>query len=124
MTAVQAVGMALYYVPEALRKNDICIAAVHQTGWALEFVPKTLRAWLLENREELFPLTCPETGAFTAWKKCHDDAIVKLFVPEDARRSSAYGKKCRCDKATVVSITGKDGSVLQEARSIHKASFV
>ena len=35
------------------------------------------------------PMACPSVGAFTAWKKCRDDLIVKLLIPEDARRLSA-----------------------------------
>lgn len=49
------------------------------------------------------PMTCPDSGSFTAWKKAHG-YIVKLFIPEDARRSSSTGRKCRCDKAIVSAI--------------------
>ena len=53
---------------------------------------------------KFFPLACPESGAFIGWKKCDGDLIVKLQIPEDARRSSAFGRKCRCDKAVVLAI--------------------
>lgn len=56
-----------------------------------------------------YPLACPEKGAFTAYKRAQG-YIIELLVPEDARRSSAFGRKCRCDKAIVVSITERDGS--------------
>ena len=55
------------------------------------------------------PMACPETGSFTAYKKA-SGKIVKLLIPEDARRSSATGRKCRCDKALVVEIQNKDGT--------------
>ena len=47
------------------------------------------------------PLECPSDGAFIGWKKVND-VLIKLEIPEDARRSSATTKKCRCDKAKVL----------------------
>ena len=55
------------------------------------------------------PMACPDSGAFTAWKKA-SGKIVKLLVPEDAKRSSATGRKCRCDKAVVLAIENIDGT--------------
>lgn len=57
-----------------------------------------------------FPLACPESGAFIGWKKCQGNLIVKLQIPEGALRSSAFGRKCRCDKAAVLAIETLDGS--------------
>lgn len=54
------------------------------------------------------PMACPDNGSFIAWKKAQEH-IVKLFIPGDARRSSATGRKCRCDKAVVVAIETIDG---------------
>ena len=55
------------------------------------------------------PFACPSDGAFIGWKKVHGK-LVKLQIPEDARRCSATTQKCRCDKALVLSITDLDGS--------------
>ena len=55
------------------------------------------------------PLSCPSEGAFVAWKKVEGKYLVKLQVPEDARRTSATTRKCRCDKAMVLDITSLDG---------------
>ena len=55
------------------------------------------------------PMACPDSGAFTAWKKARGK-IVKLLVSEDAKRSSATGRKCRCDKAVVLAIENIDGT--------------
>ena len=66
-------------------------------------------------RDLPYPLACPETGKFEAWKKVvavvDDDVInplhtflVKLEIPEDAKRLSSYSNKCRCDKAKVLEI--------------------
>ena len=72
-----------------------------------------------------FPLACPEVGAFIGWKKCRNNMIVKLLIPEDARRSSATGRKCRCDKAKVMEIENLDGTTAntKEAISSHGATF-
>ena len=70
-------------------------------------------------------MACPEEGSFIAFKKCRDDRIVKLEILADAKRSSATGRKCRCDKAKVLSIS--DINRFQEfndAISKHDLSFV
>jgi len=70
------------------------------------------------------PMACPDNGAFIAWKKAHG-YIVKLFIPSDARRSSGTGRKCRCDKATVIGIENLDGTAadITEVTSDYDASF-
>ena len=57
-----------------------------------------------------WPLVCPEKGSFIGYKKCRGGLIVELEIPEDALRSSATTRKCRCSKAKVLSITNLDGS--------------
>lgn len=52
-------------------------------------------------------MNCPSDGTFTAWKKV-DNKLIKLLIPEDAKRSSAMTMKCRCDKAKVLAITSLD----------------
>ena len=53
-----------------------------------------------------FALQCPEEGSFVGWKKCRADVLVKLFIPEDAKRSSATSRKCRASKAVVLEVIG------------------
>ena len=53
---------------------------------------------------------CPSEGEFIGWKKA-SGYIVKLLIPDDARRSSSTSAKCRCDKAFVVEIQNIDGTV-------------
>ena len=65
------------------------------------------------------PMICPDTGAFVGWKACKDKVLVKLLIPEDAKRSSATGRKCRCNKAIVLDIEGAD-----IAYSYHDNKFV
>ena len=70
------------------------------------------------------PMACPSVGAFVAWKKCRDDLIVKLLIPEDARRLSATGRKCWCDKAEVLEIQNLDGTNAgTTAYSMHTGNF-
>ena len=46
-------------------------------------------------------LACPSDGSFIGWKKVND-VLIKLEIPEDAKRSSATTNKCRCEKAKVL----------------------
>ena len=70
-------------------------------------------------------LSCPTEGSFIGWKKASGH-IVKLRIPEDARRSSATGHKCRCDKAYVMEIQNMDGAKATEdtVRSDHDKNFI
>lgn len=70
------------------------------------------------------PMTCPETGSFIGWKKGGDGEIICLEIPADAKRSSANGRKCRCDKAKVVSITDKDGNEKETANGWINPEFI
>ena len=73
-----------------------------------------------------WPLVCPEKGSFIGYKKCRGGLIVELEIPEDALRSSATTRKCRCSKAKVLSITNLDGSKSEctETTSNRDHSFV
>ena len=73
----------------------------------------------------IIPMVCPDSGSFTAWKKANGH-IVKLLIPEDARRSSATGRKCRCDKAVVLAIETVSGesTELNEIASNYDDEFI
>ena len=79
---------------------------------------------------QYFALQCPEKGEFVAYKKAYDSEsglprIVKLLIPADALRSSATTKKCRCNKAKVLSITSLDDKTkYQKAYSSWDHSFI
>ena len=80
---------------------------------------------LRETKTILCPLACPEEGSFVGFKKTRNDLIVKLEIPADALRCSATGRKCRCSKAKVLSITNLDGSESEVnfAQSNHDDNF-
>lgn len=67
------------------------------------------------------PMACPDEGAFFGYKKVRVISggavfagIAKLYIPEEAARSSGTGRKCRCQFARVISITGATPSTKNE----------
>ena len=80
----------------------------------------------IELLNKFYPICCPEYGEFIGWKKARNNMIVKLLICEDAKRSSAYGRKCRCSKAEVVAIENVDGTLseLMEISSRRDTNFV
>ena len=80
----------------------------------------------LELINKFYPICCPEVGSFIAWKKVRGNLIVKLEVTETAKRSSAFGRKCRCSEAKVLDIQNLDGTSVDDvtlAYSIHDSNF-
>ena len=77
------------------------------------------------------PYACPDFGMFIGFKKaigCYNNqaikALVTLEIPGDAKRLSATGRKCRCDKARVLRITDlKETVELTEAYSNYDNNF-
>ena len=80
--------------------------------------------------EYICPICCPEKGSFIGFKKALSsnmevEVIVELEIPAEAKRSSATDRKCRCDKAKVLSITGLSGvAEFQQAISRYDTNFV
>ena len=80
------------------------------------------------------PLVCPEEGSFIGFKKAIifnsdilDDShvIVTLKILENAKRSSATTRKCRCSEAEVISITSLNGNYsLTKAFSAFNPDFM
>ena len=94
-------------------------------------------------------MKCPKTGSFIGYKVAlkypvenglprtlQDLTILKLEIPEDARRvCSSHCNKCRCDKAKVVRVYDfvsylvledlrKCHSILEYSYSMHDPSFI
>ena len=74
---------------------------------------------------KFYPIACPEYGAFIGWKKA-GKKIVKLEITEDAKRCSAFSRKCRCSKAKVLAIENIDGTEtdLTEIASDYNRKFI
>ena len=77
--------------------------------------------------------SCPETGSYIAYKyalvntrrKYKKTVIVKLQILEDAKRSSAGGRKCRASAAKVLSISSIDHKTYyKKAYSYWTNSFI
>lgn len=71
------------------------------------------------------PLACPEFGSFIGYKKA-SGYIVELEIPEDALRLSATSRKCRCNKARVLSILNRDRTLasVYKVKSDFDHSFI
>ena len=88
----------------------------------------------LDNAYGIPPIACPETGSFIGYKKaCYRDGrtwnllIVILRVEEDALRSSATTRKCRCSKATILCAESLSGVPMEkhiDIMSCHDRAFV
>ena len=78
-----------------------------------------------------FPPICPTEGSFIAYKKIitftpvgeKRTAIAKLQIPEDAKRTRSAFRKCRCDKAMVLSIVDVEGQECEFGYSKYDLKF-
>ena len=86
-----------------------------------------LRGANLEDAENIpfIPYACPDSGSFIAYKKA-GNYIVKLEILSDARRCSATGRKCRCDKAKVLEIQNLDSTLadIDKVASNYDKNFI
>ena len=55
-------------------------------------------------------------GSLIGWKKCRGGVIVKLRIPEDAKRSHAFGRKCRAEYVDVLEVIGAEVGIAQHDR--------
>lgn len=111
----------------------------YQTSTIIAFIERDMsieeQMRFYERLKTDIPMNCPVKGSFVGYKKClmksslkrnHIyECIVKLEIPEDAYRSSAFYNKCRCSKAKVLDIYNPEtGRHLKEAVSYWDHSFV
>ena len=70
-----------------------------------------------------FALQCPEEGSFIGFKKAYtnswNDVIVKIRVTENALRSSATTRKCRCSEAEVLGFYDLEHNELSNDLLVH-----
>ena len=85
-----------------------------------------LKNILYNETTAFFAMCCPEEGAFVGFKRCANNLIAKLLITEEAKRSSATTRKCRCSEAKVIEIltTKKKKGVARKAVSLKDKNFV
>ena len=108
-----------------LRDVDLCGAILMDANLSGAKLPDS------EYMNSICPLVCPEKGAFIGWKAADvelpDEAgvpemvpvIVELQIVAHALRSSATGRKCRCNKATVLDIWSLHGVKVSKGTVAH-----
>ena len=52
-------------------------------------------------------------GDLIGWKKCKNNVIVKMQIPSDAKRSHAFGRKCRAEYVKVLEVIGAEVGIAQ-----------
>jgi hypothetical protein len=61
-------------------------------------------------------------GDLVVWKKCADGVLVKLRIPSYAKRSHAFGRKCRAEFADCIEVIGAESGVSQhDEKTVYKA---
>ncbi len=61
-------------------------------------------------------------GDLIGYKKCSGGIIVKLKIPANAKRSHAFGRKCRAEFAEVLEVFGAETAVsTRDNKTIYKA---
>ena len=120
------------FIDATIRQSWFCECYMCDADFNKAWIKDSVRAFTnvaLAKNWPLTPLTCPDTGSFIGWKKAYDEAgfskIVCLEIPADAKRLSAFGRRCRCDKAKVIGIYSRDGSPYDgEVHSMWDREFV
>ena len=87
--------------------NDASLIGANLNGASLNGASLNYASLNYAKDIPYIPLNCPSDGVFVGWKKVYG-FLVKLEIPEDAKRSSATTMKCRCDKAKVLDIINLD----------------
>ena len=64
-------------------------------------------------------------GDIIGYKKCMNNTIVKLKIPASAKRSHAFGRKCRAEFAEVLEVFGAETAVSYfDCKTIYKAGEI
>jgi hypothetical protein len=60
-------------------------------------------------------------GNLVGWKKCKNNVIVKLLIPQKALRSSASGRKCRASYVQVLRVfNGVEGVSIHDCKTTYR----
>ena len=110
----------------AMRYNDLTGADIEGADLMCAVLEHAKLDGIVYNDEtKFFKMYCPEKGAFLGYKKCFNNRLVQLLIPEDAKRTSATMNSCRCSKAKVLTIKSFDyEEEFDEALSLVDENFV
>ena len=89
-----------------LRSADLSYADLSYADLSYANLQNAMNAVLPLARTVIVP-----AGTLIVWKKCQHEVLVKLRIPEHARRSNACGRKCRAEFAEVLEVVGADHAV-------------
>lgn len=119
--------------------SSIVASSFRRCDFNQTFLPRVFIPVSIDDSKNVpyIPMVCPDEGEFIGYKKAwavDNDlsyaVIITLRIPADARRSSGLGRKCRCDKATVVKMEWLHPEAhplhpnVPMARSIHDEHFI
>ena len=108
---------------ESTNLNGSCLKSANLKGATLKNT--ALNGVSTDERSAFFHMQCPEKGGYIGYKKCRFNRIVELLIPEEAKRSSGTSRKCRANKAKVLSITSVDGTKnFKNATSFFNVEFI
>jgi len=57
-------------------------------------------------------------GILIGWKKCQNNVIVKVMIPQHAKRSNATGRKCRASEVKVLQVFGAIEGISQHNANV------
>jgi hypothetical protein len=67
----------------------------------------------------------PENGSVTGWKKCKECVLVKVEIPDGARRSNSTGRKCRAERVRVIEVIGGEvGISLRDEKTEYRVGEI
>jgi Family of unknown function (DUF5758)/Pentapeptide repeats (8 copies) len=60
-------------------------------------------------------------GNIVGWKKCLNNVVVKLLIPQKAKRSNATGRKCRAEFVQVLRVFGATEGISQhDSKTVYR----
>ena len=108
-----------------LRSADLRSADLRGANlWGADLRSADLRSAYLQSAKNIPEIAEAETrilpeGILVGWKKCQNEVIVKVMIPQHAKRSNATGRKCRASEVKVLQVFGA-----VEGISKHNANVV
>ena len=99
--ALREPACALYYASDKLDAETLKAGALKAPWFALKYASDKLDAETIAKISAPYNIV-PQTGDLIGWKKLKGGVICKLLIKDGTPRNSAFGRKCRCERATVL----------------------